>query len=180
VERICNNFKTEVNGFSHPNILQTYGVITSSTNFLTIVMAFAPDSTLRELLDVDLATPLSKETQMDYVTQLCHGFIYLHAKKVARMDFKSLNVLRSVAVVCMDDMHVCVCVCTCACMYRNVKRRLYQVYFVYCLCVHQCMYLFIYILMIFIFTHIYIYIFICMFVYMCVYINTCVRACVCV
>ena len=103
VERIVNNFKTEVdliNGFSHPNILQTYGVITSSTSFLTIVMAFAPDDTLRELLDVDPATSLSKEMQMDYVTQLCHGFVYLHAKKVAHVDFKSLNVLRFVVVVC--------------------------------------------------------------------------------
>ena len=103
VERVLINFKTEVdliNGFSHPNILQTYGVITTNIGFLTIVMAFAPDGTLRELLDMDPASPLPEDTQRDYVTQLCHGFIYLHAKKVAHMDFKSLNVLRSVFVFC--------------------------------------------------------------------------------
>ena len=113
VERTVNNFKTEVdliNGFSHPNILQTYGVITTNAAFLTIVMAFAPDGTLRELLDIDQATPLSEETQRDYVTQLCHGFMYLHAKKVAHMDFKSLNVLRSVVIFCRT-IHECVFAC---------------------------------------------------------------------
>jgi hypothetical protein len=114
VDRIMQNFKTEVHlitGFSHPNVLPTYGVITTDIGFLKIVMAFAPGGTLRELLDADPATPLSKDTQMDYVTQLCHGFIYLHDMKVAHMDFKSLNVLRSVAVVCANDVYECAHLC---------------------------------------------------------------------
>ena len=131
VERTVNNFKTEVdliNGFSHPNILQTYGVITTNAVFLTIVMAFAPDGTLRELLDMDPALPLSEGTQRDYVTQLCHGFIYLHAMNVAHMDFKSLNVLRSVAVVCANDMYECAHLCVRgrlnACKWSTYPKRL--------------------------------------------------------
>ena len=105
IDRIMRNFKTEVhliNGFSHPNVLQTYGVITTELGFLKIVMAFAPDGNLRELLDADPSTPLPDDIQKDYVIQLCHGFIYLHDKKVAHMDFKSLNVLRSGAVAHLD------------------------------------------------------------------------------
>ena len=121
VERIMKNFKSEVymiNGFSHPNVLRTYGVITTELGFLKIVMAFAPDGNLRELLDADPATPLPDATQRDYIMQLCHGFIYLHDKKVAHMDFKSLNVLRSDVLAYLDiytciNMYVGVCVFVC-------------------------------------------------------------------
>jgi len=95
--------------------------------FLKIVMAFATNGTLRELLDEDPATPLADDVQQDYVIQLCHGFIYLHDKKVAHMDFKSLNVLRSCCCRCtFGYTHTCVCVvyvyvwcvCVCVCTYR--------------------------------------------------------------
>jgi len=131
VDRIMKNFKTEVHlitGFSHPNVFPSYGVITTEIGFLKIVMVFAPGGTLRELLDADPATPLSKKTQMDYVTQLCHGFIYLHAMNVAHMDFKSLNVLRSVAVVCANDMYECAHLCVRgrlnACKWSTYPKRL--------------------------------------------------------
>jgi len=57
----------------------------------------APDGKLRELLEVDPGTPLPDKIQKDYAIQLCHGFIDLHDKRVAHMDFKILNVLRSAA-----------------------------------------------------------------------------------
>ena len=118
VDRIMKNFKSEVymiNGFSHPNVLLTYGVITTELGFLKIVMAFAPDGNLRELLDADPATPLPDATQRDYIMQLCYGFIYLHDKKVAHMDFKSLNVLRS-GVLAYLDIYTCINMCVFVCV----------------------------------------------------------------
>jgi len=110
-----------INRFSHPNILPTYGVMTTVMGFLKIVMAFAPNGTLRELLDEDPATSLADDIHQDYVIQLCHGFIYLHDKKVAHMEFKSLNVLRSCCCHCTfryTCMFVCRCgMCVCVCVY---------------------------------------------------------------
>jgi len=92
-----------------------------------IVMAFAPDGTLRELLDVDPSTPLDDDNQQDYVIQLCHGFIYLHDKKVAHMGFKSLNVLRSCC--CRRTLHIWTNTCVRVCVYMCVF-----VYVCVCLC----------------------------------------------
>jgi len=69
MDRIMKNFKTQVyliNGFLHPNVLPTYGVITTDIGFLKIVMAFAPYGTLRELLDADPTMPLLEDIQRDY------------------------------------------------------------------------------------------------------------------
>ena len=55
-------------------------------------MELAPDGSLRDLLDKDPDTPLPKDTQLDYIKQLCRGMKYLHGMKIAHRDLKSLNV----------------------------------------------------------------------------------------
>ena len=96
-ERITKEFMTEIDltiRLRHPNVIQVYGVITTDANCLKVIMDYAPDGSLRELLDENATVLLPQETQIKYVKQLCHGLQYLHDCKVAHRDFKSLNVLR--------------------------------------------------------------------------------------
>ena len=119
VERIVQNLKTEVHlitAGSHPNSLPIYGVMNTDMGCLKIVMAFAPNGTLHELFDVDPATPLADDIQLDYAIQLCHGFIYLHDKKVVHMDLKNVNALRPCCCRCTfgyPHMFVCMCIYVC-------------------------------------------------------------------
>ena len=96
-QRIAMDFMQEVDittRLRHPNIIQIYGVVTSGTKCLKVVMDYAPDGSLRDLLDQDPLVPLPMTTQLNYIKQLCYGIEYLHGSKVAHRDFKSLNVLR--------------------------------------------------------------------------------------
>ena len=78
----------------HPNICVVYGVITTDSDTLKVIMDHAPDDSLRELLDQNTSEILPNETQMSYIKQLCNGLKYLHGSNAAHWDFKSLNVLR--------------------------------------------------------------------------------------
>jgi serine/threonine protein kinase len=96
-EKITKAFKLEIDitvRLKHPNIAQTFGVLTGDVDSLKMVMEYAPNGSLRELLDENPDEPLPSKTQMSFITQLCHGLGYLHGMNVAHKDMKSLNVLR--------------------------------------------------------------------------------------
>jgi hypothetical protein len=96
-EKIARDFMSEVDitaRLKHPNVTRMYGVITTDPSCLQVVMEYAPDGSLRELLDENPDEPLPSETQMHFIKQLCHGLSYLHEMNVAHKDMKSLNVLR--------------------------------------------------------------------------------------
>jgi serine/threonine protein kinase len=95
-QQVAEEFMREVDlttRLRHPNIVQIYGVVTSDTNYLKVVMDYAPNGSLRDLLDQNPSVSLPETTQLNYIKQLCHGIEYLHGAKVAHRDFKSLNVL---------------------------------------------------------------------------------------
>ena len=107
-EKLTKAFMTEIDltmRLRHPNVIQVYGVITTDANCLKVIMDYAPDGSLRELLDENPTVLLPQETQIKYVKQLCHGLQYLHDSKVAHRDFKSLNVLRCD----LDLVDFCLC-----------------------------------------------------------------------
>ena len=106
-QTIAKDFTQEVDICSrlrHPNIVQIYGVVTSDNKCLTVVMDYAPDGSLRDLLDQNPSMPLSKTTQLNYIKQLCYGIEYLHGSKVAHRDLKSLNVLRCVSLCVLSHV----------------------------------------------------------------------------
>jgi len=105
---MLSSFMTELDilcRLSHPNLLHVYGAITDDPATLQLVMAFAPDGSLRDFLDQNHDTPLPQEQQIDFSTQLCRGMKHLHNKKVAHKDFKSMNVLMDGKLLKISDFN---------------------------------------------------------------------------
>ena len=95
-EEKFRKFKREIDlaaRLRHPNINQIYGVITTASNCLKVVMEYAPGGSLRSELDEKPDTPLPEDIQLKWSKELCHGMKYLHGMKIAHQDLKSLNVL---------------------------------------------------------------------------------------
>ena len=95
-EKKARDFKREIELASrlrHPNINQIYGVITTVSNCLKVVMEYAPGGSLRSELDEKPDTPLPEDIQLKWSKEVCQGMKYLHGMKIAHRDLKSLNVL---------------------------------------------------------------------------------------
>merc|ERR1712216_220402 len=87
---------------SHPNVLHIYGAVTDDPATLKLVMAYAPDGCLRDLLD-DSSVAVDDKKQLNFSLQLTQGMKFLHSKKVAHKDFKSFNVLIDGDVLKISD-----------------------------------------------------------------------------
>ena len=79
---------------SHPNILNVYGIIDEDLDCLQLVMEFATEGELGDILRTS-CDPLPVRQQIDWSLQVAAGMRYLHAQKVAHRDLKSLNILVS-------------------------------------------------------------------------------------
>ncbi|CAK9265718.1 unnamed protein product [Sphagnum jensenii] len=88
------SFKEEITamaGLDHPNII--HAVCCSEDNRrLSIVMELMYKS-LYDLLHEDCTSPLSIFQAIDLMLQISEGLRYLHSKKIAHRDLKSLNIL---------------------------------------------------------------------------------------
>ncbi|KAJ1476584.1 kinase-like domain-containing protein [Baffinella frigidus] len=76
----------------HPYVVRTYGACTDDVTMLILVMEFAEDGTLHDFLKKNHST-LTMQDRMRLVPQLAAGMAYLHSRKVAHRDLKSLNIL---------------------------------------------------------------------------------------
>ena len=91
--RMQRGFASEVallTRLRHPNVVHIYGIIDEDLTCLQLVMELASKGDLRDYLKANV---LQAPLQLDLCNQIAQGMEYLHSKKVAHRDFKSLNVL---------------------------------------------------------------------------------------
>jgi len=77
-----------------PRIVQVFGVVTTDTSYLGLVVEMCAGGTLREALeDDDYATAVDEAQRRRWLSDIALGMSYLYSKGVEHRDLKSLNVL---------------------------------------------------------------------------------------
>ena len=77
-----------------PRIVQVFGVVTTDSSFLGLVLEYCEGGTLREALEAeDYATAVDEAQRRRWLSDVALGMSYLYSKGVEHRDLKSLNVL---------------------------------------------------------------------------------------
>ena len=77
-----------------PRIVQVFGVVTTDTSWLGLVLEYCEGGTLREALEAeDYATAVDEAQRRRWLSDVALGMAYLYSKGVEHRDLKSLNVL---------------------------------------------------------------------------------------
>ena len=77
-----------------PRIVQVFGVVTTDTSWLGLVLEYCEGGTLREALEAeDYATAVDEAQRRRWLSDIAMGLAYLYSKGVEHRDLKSLNVL---------------------------------------------------------------------------------------
>ena len=77
-----------------PRIVQVFGVVTTDSSFLGLVLEYCEGGTLREALEAeDYATAVDEAQRRRWLSDVALGMAYLYSKGVEHRDLKTLNVL---------------------------------------------------------------------------------------
>ena len=77
-----------------PRIVQVFGVVTTDSSFLGLVLEYCEGGTLREALAVDEhAKTIDEAQRRRWLSDVALGMAYLYSKGVEHRDLKTLNVL---------------------------------------------------------------------------------------
>ena len=76
-----------------PRIVAVFGVVTTDSSWLGLVVEYCSGGDLREALDADDATSIDEAQRRSWLSDIALGMAYLYSKSVEHRDLKSLNVL---------------------------------------------------------------------------------------
>merc|ERR1719316_2581992 len=74
-----------------PRVAQFYGVVTTNSTFLGLVMEYCPGGSLRDALNTD--DEITSDRRRMWVSDVALGMSYLYSQGVEHRDLKALNVL---------------------------------------------------------------------------------------
>ena len=74
-----------------PRVAQFYGVVTTNSTFLGLVMEYCPGGSLRDALNTD--DEITSDRRRIWVSDVALGMSYLYSQGVEHRDLKALNVL---------------------------------------------------------------------------------------
>ena len=93
-QKMLNSFKGELAimvRLRSPRVAQFYGVVTTDSTFLGLVMEYCPGGSLRDALNTD--DEITSDRRRIWVSDVALGMSYLYAQGVEHRDLKALNVL---------------------------------------------------------------------------------------
>ena len=76
-----------------PRVVRVFGIITTMTGKLAMVMEYAAEGSLRHYLTKHASTPLEKSMALSLVYDIAYGMKALYAKGIHHRDLKASNVL---------------------------------------------------------------------------------------
>ena len=76
-----------------PRIVQVFGVVTTDSSWLGLVVEYCSGGDLRAALDADDAASIDEAQRRSWLSDISMGMAYLYSKGVEHRDLKSLNVL---------------------------------------------------------------------------------------
>ena len=76
-----------------PRIVQVFGVVTTDSSWLGLVVEYCSGGDLREALDADDAASIDEAQRRSWLSDIALGMAYLYSKGVEHRDLKALNVL---------------------------------------------------------------------------------------
>ena len=76
-----------------PRIVQVFGVVTTDSSWLGLVVEYCSGGDLRAALDADDAASIDEAQRRSWLSDIAMGMAYLYSKGVEHRDLKSLNVL---------------------------------------------------------------------------------------
>ena len=76
-----------------PRIVSVYGVVTTDSSWLGLVVEYCAGGDLREALDADDAASIDEAQRRSWLSDIALGMAYLYSKGVEHRDLKALNVL---------------------------------------------------------------------------------------
>ena len=76
-----------------PRIVQVFGVVTTDSSWLGLVVEYCSGGDLRTALDADDAASIDEAQRRIWLSDIAMGLAYLYSKGVEHRDLKSLNVL---------------------------------------------------------------------------------------
>ena len=76
-----------------PRIVQVFGVVTTDSSWLGLVVEYCSGGDLRTALDADGAASIDEAQRRSWLSDIAMGLTYLYSKGVEHRDLKSLNVL---------------------------------------------------------------------------------------
>ncbi len=75
-----------------PRIVSVYGVVTTDSSWLGLVVEYCAGGDLREALDADDAASIDEAQRRSWLSDIALGMAYLYSKGVEHRDLKALNV----------------------------------------------------------------------------------------
>ena len=93
-QKMLNSFKGELAimvRLRSPRVAQFYGVVTTDSTFLGLVMEYCPGGSLRDALNTD--DEITSNRRRIWVSDVALGMSYLYSQGVEHRDLKALNVL---------------------------------------------------------------------------------------
>ena len=76
-----------------PRIVAVYGVVTTDSTWLGLVVEYCGGGDLREALDADDAASIDEAQRRSWLSDIALGMAYLYSKGVEHRDLKTLNIL---------------------------------------------------------------------------------------
>ena len=76
-----------------PRIVQVFGVVTTDSSWLGLVVEYCSGGDLRAALDAEDAASIDEAQRRSWLSDIAMGMAYLYSKGVEHRDLKSLNVL---------------------------------------------------------------------------------------
>ena len=93
-QRMLNHFKSELAimvRLRSPRVAHFYGVVTTDTTFLGLVMEYCAGGSLRDALNTD--DEITSDRRRSCVSDVALGMAHLYSQGVEHRDLKALNVL---------------------------------------------------------------------------------------
>ena len=93
-QRMLNHFKSELaimTQLRSPRVARFYGVVTTDTTFLGLVMEYCAGGSLRDALNTD--DEITSDRRRIWVSDVALGMAHLYSQGVEHRDLKALNVL---------------------------------------------------------------------------------------
>ena len=93
-QKMLNSFKSELaimTQLRSPRVARFYGVVTTDTTFLGLVMEYCARGSLRDALNTD--DEITSDRRRIWVSDVALGMSHLYSQGVEHRDLKALNVL---------------------------------------------------------------------------------------